>query len=79
MTDAAMGLLGAFTGLSGIDLRAAVAGAVGGFLSAVVVDVNAWSKSDRPFDWGLAVKRWVAGAVSGFVGGLGAGAMGGGA
>lgn len=53
-------------------------GAIGGFLSAVLVDVNAWGHSgnpgDRPkFDWGLAAKRWVAGSVAGAVAGIGIG------
>ncbi|ARU40194.1 hypothetical protein CCB80_03190 [Armatimonadetes bacterium Uphvl-Ar1] len=50
-----------------------IAGAVGGFLAALAVDVNAWSKSNDPFDWGLAVKRWVAGAIAGATGGFSAG------
>lgn len=48
-----------------------VAGAVSGFLAAFVVDINAWSKSDQEFNWGLAVKRWIAGAVSGATAALG--------
>lgn len=56
-----------------IDIRTLVAGAVGGFLAAVAVDVNAWARSGGEFDWGLAFKRWVAGAVSGAFGGTGAG------
>lgn len=52
-----------------MNWKTMVAGAVGGFLSAVVVDLNAWSKSGGEFDWGLALKRWLAGAVSGLVGG----------
>jgi len=51
-------------------LKAMIAGAVGGFLAAVVVDVNAWSKSKDPFDWGLALKRWLAGLLAGAIGGL---------
>ena len=52
-----------------------VAGALSGLLAAVVVDVNAWSKASGAFDWGLALKRWVAGAVSGATAALGVGGL----
>jgi len=42
-----------------------IAGALSGVLAAIVVDVHAWSKGEGSFDWGLALKRWVAGGVSG--------------
>lgn len=50
-----------------------VAGAVSGLLSAILIDVHAWSKSgeDNPFDWGLAAKRWVGGILAGVMGALG--------
>lgn len=40
-------------------------GAIAGAVSAAVVDINAWAKSSTPFDWKLAIKRWVAGAMTG--------------
>lgn len=41
-------------------------GAATGFVVALGVDINAWAKANGPaFDWGLAVKRWLAGAVGG--------------
>lgn len=50
--------------------------AASGFLAAVIVDIHAWSKSGgEPFSWGLAFKRWVAGAISGVAGGQGFGVM----
>lgn len=52
-----------------------VAGALGGFLAAVAVDIHAWSKTEGDYDWGLAVKRWVAGAVAGAAGALGFGGV----
>lgn len=52
-----------------------IAGATSGFLAALVVDLNAWSKSKDPFDWALAVKRWLAGAVTGLLGGGGIGVV----
>lgn len=58
-----------------MNLKMILAGALGGFLAAVAVDINAWSKSDDPFDWGLALKRWVAGAVSGATAGFGIGVI----
>jgi hypothetical protein len=56
-----------------MNIRLIIAGAVSGLVSAILVDVHAWSKSDPAlaFDWGLAVKRWVGGAVSGALAGLG--------
>lgn len=54
-----------------MDFRKGLVGAFAGFLSAVVVDVNAWVKANDKFDWGLAVKRWIAGAVTGFAAGMG--------
>lgn len=54
-----------------MNFKAILAGAVSGFTAAFVTDLHSWSKStpkgepNAPFDWGLAFKRWVAGAVSG--------------
>lgn len=48
-----------------MNWKALIAGAVSGFVSAAVIDINAWSKTDGAFSWLLAFKRWVAGAVSG--------------
>jgi len=56
-----------------MDLKKIVAGAVSGFLGAFVVDLNAWKKATGSFDWGLAAKRWVSGAVSGAMAALGMG------
>lgn len=58
-----------------------IGGAVGGFIAAFLIDLNAWSKStdaegDKPsFSWKLAIKRWVAGAVSGALGASGVGVL----
>lgn len=37
-----------------MDVKKLVAGAVSGFVAALVVDVMAWSKvpGNQPFDWG---------------------------
>ena len=53
-----------------MDTKKIIAGAVSGFVAAFVVDLHAWSKNDK-FDWGIAFKRWVAGAVTGAMGALG--------
>lgn len=64
-----------------MNWKTIVAGAAIGFVSALLVDLDAWAKSkpgdgDRlPFDWGLALKRWVAGAVAGATGALGFGGV----
>ncbi|MBX3117864.1 MAG: hypothetical protein KF784_02280 [Fimbriimonadaceae bacterium] len=56
--------------------RAVVVGALAGLLSAAVVDVNAWARAEGDFDWSLAVRRWVAGAVTGASAALGISATG---
>lgn len=55
--------------------RKALSGAVTGLLGAFLTDLHAWSKSGGVFDWKLAVKRWVVGAVSGATAGLGLGQL----
>lgn len=57
------------------EIRKIIAGAISGFLSAFVVDVMAWSKHRgvKPFNWGVAAKRWVAGVITGVVAALGVG------
>ena len=43
-------------------------GAVSGFVAAVAIDISAWSKSGNvAFDWSLAGKRWISGALLGLV------------
>lgn len=56
-----------------MNLKAIVSSVLSGILAAVIVDINAWSKATgpAPFDWGLAVKRWVAGGIAGLTGGAG--------
>ncbi len=64
--------------MNDFSMRKLVAGAVSGFLAAAVVDVSAWARSMEPFDWSLAAKRWVAGAVSGVCAAMGIAAVPGG-
>ena len=54
-----------------MNYRAIATGALSGFLSALLIDVNAWSRSQSAFDWGLAAKRWIAGAATGALAALG--------
>lgn len=54
-----------------MNWKTILAGALGGFIAALAVDLNAWSKSEEPFDWGLAFRRWLAGAVAGISAGSG--------
>jgi hypothetical protein len=58
-------------------LKKSIAGALSGFVSAFLVDLNAWLKSgeETKFDVLLALKRWIAGAVSGALTGLGIGGL----
>lgn len=48
-----------------MDLKKLIAGAVSGFVAAVLVDIHAWSVGQGAYDWAKAFKRWVAGAISG--------------
>jgi len=53
-------------------LKKVIAGAIGGLLGAVMVDLDAWRKSGSlDFDFKLALKRWIAGTISGGLSGLG--------
>ena len=54
-----------------------IAGALSGFVSAFLVDLNAWKSNEamEHFNWALAIKRWLAGAVSGALTGLGLGQL----
>jgi hypothetical protein len=58
-----------------IIVKNVIVGAFSGLLSAIMVDLNAWKLSPNPdFDFKLAAKRWLAGAVSGAAAALGFGA-----
>ncbi len=50
-----------------MNLKNILIGALSGFLSAMLVDLHAWSKAPygTPFDWKLASTRWLAGAAAG--------------
>ena len=54
-----------------MNLKVLIAGAVSGFVSAVLVDIHAWSSGQGAYDWSKALKRWVAGAISGAAAGAG--------
>jgi hypothetical protein len=58
-------------------LKKIIAGALSGFVSAFLVDLNAWKSNEamEHFNWALAIKRWLAGAVSGALTGLGMGQL----
>ena len=58
-------------------IKKVVAGALSGFVSAFLVDLNAWKSNEamEHFNWALAIKRWLAGAVSGALTGLGLGQL----
>jgi hypothetical protein len=58
-------------------LKKSIAGALSGFVSAFLVDLNAWLKAgeETKFDVLLALKRWIAGAISGALTGLGIGGL----
>lgn len=54
-----------------MDYKKILAGAFSGFVAAALVDIHAWSKTEGPFGWKLAAKRWIAGAVSGAAAAIG--------
>jgi hypothetical protein len=58
-------------------IKKVVAGALSGFVSAFLVDLNAWKSNEAMeyFNYALAIKRWLAGAVSGALTGLGFGQL----
>lgn len=58
-----------------MNVKALIAGAVSGFLAAFVVDLRKWSTSTGPFDWMVAAKSWLAGAISGAIGAAGLGVV----
>ena len=59
------------------QVKKVIAGALSGFVSAFLVDLNAWKSNEaiEHFNWALAIKRWLAGAVSGALTGLGLGQL----
>ena len=60
-------------------LQKVAAGAIGGFVTAVGVDLHAWQNDNyafswaKTFNWPLAIKRWAYGAFAGALVGLGLG------
>ena len=59
------------------QVKKVIAGALSGFVSAFLVDLNAWKSNEaiEHFNWALAIKRWLAGAMSGALTGLGLGQL----
>lgn len=49
--------------------------ALGGFLTALIVDLDAWQSGVGGFDWEKASRRWVYGSVTGAATALGVGAF----
>jgi hypothetical protein len=57
-------------------IKKVIASALAGLLGAVVVDLDKWKTADSDhFDWKLAVKRWIQGAVTGAITALGINAV----
>jgi hypothetical protein len=60
-----------------MNYKVLVSGALTGFLGAFLADLHAWSQAPTgaAFAWSSAFKRWVAGALSGALAGVGIGAV----
>ena len=57
-------------------IKKVIASTLAGFLGAVVVDLDKWKTADSDqFNWKLALKRWIQGAVTGAITALGIGAV----
>ena len=61
----------ALPGVIRVNLNTAFIGGGMGFLTAFVIDINKWAKSNRRFNWKTAAKRWAAGTVTGLALALG--------
>jgi len=49
-------------------IKKVIAGAISGFVSAFMVDFGKWKATpDLSYDWKLAIKNWLLGAVGGAV------------
>jgi len=56
------------------EIKKVIVGAMSGFVSAVLVDLDKWKKSELDkFDWNLAIKRYFMGAVTGAIAAAGFG------
>lgn len=60
-----------------MNTKPILGGALTGFVSAFLVDLDAWKRAPKgsKFEWDLAAKRWLAGAVAGALAGLGLGSV----
>jgi hypothetical protein len=54
-----------------MNTKAMIAGAVSGLVAAILVDVDAWRQGQGGFNFAKALPRWIGGAVSGAIAGLG--------
>lgn len=60
-----------------MNLATGMMGAFTGFLTALLVDLDAWKSADEnaKFSWNKAMRRWLYGTVAGFSMGIGGGAI----
>lgn len=57
------------------DQKKLIAGAISGIIAAVLVDLDAYKNSEGPYNWSVAVRRIVIGAVTGALGAVGLGGL----
>lgn len=60
-----------------MNMNMVLVGALGGLVAAAVTDLQAWAASEGNFRWGLALRRWLVGLLTGAAAGAGLPGVGG--
>jgi len=54
-----------------MNTKMVLVGALSGLVAAAVTDLQAWAASEGKFQWGLALRRWFVGVITGAAAGAG--------
>lgn len=58
------------------DQKKIIAGAISGFIAAIIVDLDAWrAMDDGPYDFKVAGRRLIVGVITGALGAIGLGGL----